>query len=371
MKFSHSLKAMKNGAVMLIIAALVSGCNIFDFAGNEPPPTTRAEEAIREGNYDQARSVLAESVRDSTDSYALYLDAKATLNKAGVDIMKITEIIEGQDAESNDQLALLSIVDELTPEEQTAWYQANMKIAANLGKIFGGTTTGPFEPDDVALEYTVSNMLAGVLGIRDTNQDGVIDGNDFTLNLSFVNLEAADTEGFSFSGGMFEDESGNMSEFNGLEVFLGGLSAAKSVAGNIEGYEPEDINRILRFVLHHLENGSQSLIALLNKAGTTFETDEIEQYLDQIAVVINFYWYNDGIDNDGDGYIDEELIDGQDNDGDGLIDEDSDYTDPAVVFAPGYNPFYDYRIKENNTTNESQVYRQIWEKWYGKKTKHN
>ena len=33
---------------------------------------------------------------------------------------------------------------------------------------------------------------------------------------------------------------------------------------------------------------------------------------------------NDGIDNDGDGFIDEELIDGVDNDGDGLVDEDTD-----------------------------------------------
>ncbi len=37
---------------------------------------------------------------------------------------------------------------------------------------------------------------------------------------------------------------------------------------------------------------------------------------------ISFYKLGDGIDNDGDGCVDEEILDGKDNDGDGLIDED-------------------------------------------------
>ena len=37
---------------------------------------------------------------------------------------------------------------------------------------------------------------------------------------------------------------------------------------------------------------------------------------------IGFYKVGDGIDNDGDGCVDEEILDGIDNDGDGLIDED-------------------------------------------------
>lgn len=40
----------------------------------------------------------------------------------------------------------------------------------------------------------------------------------------------------------------------------------------------------------------------------------------------------DGIDNDGDGFIDEEIIDGIDSDGDGLVDEDTICAAPPASF---------------------------------------
>ena len=287
------------------------------------------------------------------------------------------DIVEGQDSQSGEGLALLTVMDDLSIEEQTTWYRANLKVSANLSKIFNQETTGPFEPDDIALGYTVSNLISGVLGIRDTNQDGVIDDDDFTLDLNFI--ETGMTEGFNFSGGSFEveDEFGNIEiqEFNGLEIFLGEipLEFAAGKIGGKKGYTPEDINKILGFVLHHLDNGSNSLISLLNKSKTTFDTEEIEAYLSEIANIINFYWYNDGIDNDGDGYTDEEWIDGIDNDGDGLTDEDSDYTDPTVVLAPDYNweDYFPEKLSNNNTDNESTEFVKIWEKWYNKQDRKN
>ena len=198
------------------------------------------------------------------------------------------------------------------------------------------------------------------------------------MNLNF--LETGITEGFNFNGGSFEveDEFGNIEiqKFTGLEVFLGEYPSeldipAEKISATLKGkkgYTPKDINNILKFVLQHLEHGSQSLISLFNKGDTTFDTEVIEEYLNQIALIINFYWYNDGIDNDGDGYIDEEWIDGIDNDGDGLIDEDSDYTDPAVVLAPDYNweDYFPEEIDNNVTVDETDEFYDIWLKWYEK-----
>jgi prepilin-type N-terminal cleavage/methylation domain-containing protein len=62
-----------------------------------------------------------------------------------------------------------------------------------------------------------------------------------------------------------------------------------------------------------------------------YKEDRLQRYLDDFRYGIDeFYKHNttsvaisgDGIDNDGDGLIDEEINDGKDNDGDGLVDED-------------------------------------------------
>lgn len=359
-------------AILLVMSVFMTGCNIFNFTTDvEKTPKEKAEEAMREGNYEEAKELLADSVKDSTDSYALYLDAKATLHAAEVDIIEIVELIEGQDAQGGGSLAILDLIDDFTDEKQTAWYQANMAVSANLAIISNQETTGPFKPDDIALDYTVSNLISGVIGIRDTNQDYVIDDNDFNLDLNF--LETGITEGFNFDGGTFEDKSGEEQEFTGLEVFLGEYEAAAGKISGKKGYTPKDINKILGFVLHHLDKGTQGLISLLNKSETTFETEEIEKYLDEIAFIINYYWYNDGEDNDLDGLIDEEWIDGFDNDGDGLIDEDSDYTDPKIVLDPDYN-WEDYfpdniEDKDNVTDGETDEFRKIWEKWSNKQNR--
>lgn len=317
-----------------VAAALIGGCNIFDFASDtEKSDIELAEEYIRDGKYDAAREVLADDVADSTNAHALYLDAKAQLHQAGVDIVEIVELIEGQDTDDDQELALLDIIDDLSDEEQTAWYQANRGVSSNLAKIFDEQTVGPFEPTDIALGYTVSNLMDGILGLRDTNQDGIIDDNDFSLDILFDDSQDA----FAITGGTFEDNMGEPQTFTGLEVFLGDWFAAKSTGSTLEGgkagYEPDDINRLILHVMNLLKNSKRSLYVLLEKNVSSFDPTEIDKYVDQIASLINYYWYDDGIDTDGDGEIDEETINGIDDDGDGLIDEDTGYhpADPTNV----------------------------------------
>ncbi len=350
---SKSIKALHHFAVLLTVTALITGCNIFGFASDvELSPVEKAEEAIRDGDYEKAKSELADAVADSTDEYALYLDAKATLLKAGVDIVEIVQLIEGDDAQENEKLGILNVVDDLSNEEMTAWYQANTAVASNLAILYSNEAPDIFDPEDIALDYTVSNLMSGVLGIRDTNQDGLIDDNDFILDLTFLQTDI--TNGYEISGGTFVDEFGNIQEFSGLEVFLGDYAGKITAAGKItgpKGYKPDDINNIIKFILHHLDNGANSLKVLFEKLNSAFEPDDIEKYIAEIASIINFYWYDDGIDNDGDGLIDEEVINGIDDDGDGLIDEDSKYhpADPSNVRnTQHHNLFYKWQERLNS-----------------------
>jgi len=342
--------------IIIIAGAAVAGCNIFGFVSDaEKSDIEKAEDAIRNGNYAKAKKELADAVKDSTDSMALYLNSKATLLESGVDLATLASFIEsGEDLQSGDKLKILTVIDDMSDAEKTAWYRANMDIRANLGKIWYGNTVGPMKKNDIALGYTVANLMSGVLGLRDTNRDGIIDANDFQLNLSFIsNIGASGVDGFNLSGANIKDDQGQIIEnlsFDGLTVFLGDWSgkAASSIddAAARYRYGPDDINPLIAFVLSVLGEGADSVLLLLESQGeTAYEAENIEKNLDEIALIINYYWYDDGIDNDGDGAADEEQIDGIDNDGDGLIDEDSDHhpSDP--------------------TDQENTGFRHVWEKW--------
>jgi len=333
-------------ALILVAAAFTAGCNIFEFAANvEKPPTEKAEEAIRNGEYAKAKEVLAEVVKDSTDAMALYLNAKATLLDAGIDLAKIAELVEGQEnLQSGDNLAILAMIDDMDDVEKTAWYRSNLEVRANISKIWEGKTAGLLKKNDIALDFTVANMMSGVLGLRDTNRDGYINADDFQIDLAFIQDISKNAEGFNFDGAKIKNEDGEIIiddvtgeplKLEGLTVFLGeweGSLPAQKVAA-VRKYQPDDINPLLAFVMSLLDDGIESILYLLGDSATTFDPDQIEEYINKIAAIINYYWYDDGLDNDGDGRIDEETINGKDDDGDGFIDEDSDHhpADPTNV----------------------------------------
>lgn len=353
MKKSVWLCVLMTVAAMLMVTA--SGCNIFDFTSDaEKPPTEKAEDYISKGEYAKARKVLADAVKDSVDSFALYLNAKTALLESGVDLVTLVDMIEEQDdLKQGDNLHLLDTIDKMNDAEKTDWYRTNMEIRANYARIWNGKTTGVLKKKDITLGYTVSSMISGILGLRDTNRDGFITNKDFQLDLAFMsNTGASNKSGFGFSGAKIKDESGNVIEdasFNGLTVFLGNwqqkVAPAQKIAAQTN-YTPDDINPLIAYVLSLLNDGADSIIGLIaDKDATTFDSDKIRNQINNAAAIINFYWYDDGIDNDGDGRIDEEIINGIDDDHDGLVDEDSDHhpSDP--------------------TNTENTQYRQVWQTW--------
>jgi len=334
------LRIAPSPAVLLALVMVVSGCNIFSFSNDaEKPPMEKAEDAIRDGNYAKARNILAPAVKDSTDSMALYLNAKTALLESGVDLATLVDLIEGEeDLANGDNLAILSTIDKMSDTDKTAWYRTNMEIRSNLGNIWKKKTVGLMKKEDISLGYTVSNMMSGVLGLRDTNRDGVINAADFQIDLAFIqNIGTSQAEGFNLAGAKIKDENGIIIEdmkFEGLTVFLGdwqekpGISA-KTAANK---YQPDDINPLIAFVLSLLDEGADSILFLFSdKDLTTYDVDAIKKQIDEVAAIINYYWYDDNVDNDGDGRVDEEQINGIDDDGDGLEDEDSNYhpSDPT------------------------------------------
>ncbi len=340
-----------------LLTSTIAGCNLFGFASDdESTPLETAENAIRTGNYADARKALTDengALRDSTDSMVLYTYSKAVLLESGLTIARIVDLVENDKSTSaSGNLALLEEIDSQSDATKTSWYQANSDITLRLARIWNGKTSGELDKDDIALDYSVANIMSGVLSLRDTNRDNRIDSRDFQIQVADIGkMIGGGKEGFGFNGIVATDETtGETVTFNGLTAFLGtatGVAKAARAAG-VSGYSPDDINPLIARFFEFLatgESGVSYLIEMLNDS-TSLDPAEIRDFINNSARIVNYYWYDDDKDNDGDGRVDEEIIDGIDNDGDGLVDEDSDY------------------MSEYDSTNTANTqYHAIWEQW--------
>lgn len=347
--------------VVGMITALIAGCNMFGFTSDaEKTPIEKAEDSIRDGNYAKARQELTDAngaLLDSTNSMLVYTYSKAVLLESGLTIARIADLVQVDKGTSqNGNLALLDEIDNLDYPTQTIWYQANREIAGKLSHIWKLETTGEMTKDDIALDYSISNIMGGVLSLRDTNRDNIIDDGDFKINLSEVNkvIGGSPTNGFDFNG-----ITDNGTSYPGLTAFLGtpvvNLKLAK--AAGIEGYTPDDINPLIASLLEFLDQGEESVLFFIQNldGASSYDPEDIRDFIPKVAKIINYYWYYDGIDNDGDGRIDEEIINGEsedDDNGDGVIDGND-----LIDEDSGYMSDYDF------TNIVNTVYIPLYEKW--------
>ena len=309
---SKRINFLHHLAVLLTVTVICAGCNIFGFASDaELSPVEKAEEAIREHDYVKAKAALSDVIYPdpddpkkliikTNDSMELYTYAKAALLESGITLLEIMDLAQNDEETGlGANNPILSIIDNKfseDPSEVNAWYQQNRYIQQVLQLIADGETYGIFETDDIALDLTISSLMSCMLGIRDTNQDGFIDDKDF--NLAFLLTQHGDIDAFALEGlyDAFKDD-------------------------------PQEINALIEFIGTSAENSAKGILLLVGEDQAEF-VEDIQSNIENTNQFLDYYKYDDGVDNDGDGRIDEEFFDGIDNDGDGLVDED---TKPSLM----------------------------------------
>ncbi|MFC1573645.1 hypothetical protein ACFL30_00515 [Candidatus Latescibacterota bacterium] len=319
-------------ACLLLI--LTAGCNIFDFSDkDEISASEKAEIYIRQGDFNRAKINLSEAVKDSVDSIILYLYAKAILLDGGFDIAELVSNISVQDPVPGLKLTILQLIDEFRDTDKTKWFTSNIEVAVLLKRIWQEKTTGMFTKNDIIIDYIIANMMTGILKIRDPNSDYIIDYRDFEIDMVFIKKTTGYMKsGFKIDGAKIKDLSGDIVVNDlGLPVILDGLTVFLGNWGSLTPgvdvhYQPNDINTWISNILKSF-NTTDTLIKdyIDNNIDSSFDIEELKKYNSQLTESLNNYWYNDGIDNDGDGSIDEEDLNGIDDDFDGLVDEDTAY----------------------------------------------
>ncbi|MFH1006612.1 MAG: hypothetical protein V1800_03805 [Candidatus Latescibacterota bacterium] len=321
---------MSSGAmgVFLILGALIlAGCNIFDWTHGDDDASDYISEGrafMNDANYEDAADQFQMAIdANPTDAEARYLHSKAMVLGSGI---SITQLSAQMTSSNKGDLPLFSPDPTLSIQEdnagKTRLYQANYHAALDLKEIYEGRAIGKYGPEDIDVAYAIASGVSGVLGLRDTNRDLVIDENDFVLDISRLAAGGdLSIEGFEdLVASFFEGGTGKLLARTAQDTLVGA----------------DKINPLLSFVIRSILDSRDALEAIVERIVSGGEeegldTQSIKNYVDDFLKIVNMYWYDDGRDNDGDGEFDEETINGIDDDSDGRIDEDTNFYDGTPI----------------------------------------
>lgn len=273
--------------------AFFAGCNLFDPSDNVSVKSSDTDMLIiegqarfREADYEKAVEYFSSALRnDSTKSEAWFGLSKANLYRNGGDPFELLQLLDSD--------ASIPLMD-LDSAEVERHYRSIYSALVPLRELVRRDTLTKNNPaqrlsdqnvsySNFSASYAILEFAHTILRFRRGSNSGV------SLSLrddGSVEIDASELYDKALSDPLLA------SRFNADMDTLG-----------------DDLKRLVQDILPELSD-------ILDDS-TFFDstTNTVEHSL-------LFYRLSDGIDNDGDGCIDEEILDGIDNDGDGLIDED-------------------------------------------------
>ncbi|MBD3288594.1 hypothetical protein GF337_07305 [candidate division KSB1 bacterium] len=291
---------------IVFILLIWSSCNILDWTS-----TSTEEEFYRgltlfnEQKFGEAREKFAEALeKDPNNSEYLYYHAKATVFESDLDFYSIARRIINIDTSSfqNLKLPLYTKEPDMTLAQDARYknkiYQATWSAHDDISPIYFNNTHGDVEAIDISFEFSILSMARAILQMRDTNNDLVINENDLYFTIQKV-----------------------YNPFIGKSIYLPNLTDIyeylKDSQENRAGF-----NKMLVNTASYAAEGVASIMNTFSDT-TLFDNDDLEEIIEKVETMGNFYQVNDNIDNDNDGQIDEESINLMDDDEDGYIDEDA------------------------------------------------
>jgi len=172
-------------------------------------------------------------------------------------------------------------------------YQANLTAYNDLLKIMDGDALGNFNSEDISVDFLVAMSVTGLVGLRDTDQDGDIDDGD--LYLEIVSLGNGD---YAVTG---------VDQFFDYDPDGGEIPAGYDTTG------AHYFNALLLWVDDILTNHRQAVLDFLVQLDPELDFDEVNELLDNVVDFIRMYYVNTGGtgnpgigNNDDDGETDEE-----------------------------------------------------------------
>ena len=303
-------KWMWSAAIALSLG--IVGCNLFHPTDSRDADNDDAAALTLEGylefqkaNYDEARKFFNKAVRaDSAYSEAWIGLAKAVLNtQKGLNVFELVSYSQktvAEDGTSTNKLLQMS------DEEAQVIARGIDTVMTILNKFVARDTTGKTDKkirfNNIADSYTILQLTKAALRIRD-------------IKTQLTSVISADNAGMMMNLNVLNDIG------DSLKPFLNDLaSAAEAIKA-----APESASEIIKAYLPDSTltdfTGEDYADLTVGLANSIIQLNDRAQNTDDDRTDV-FFKFGNIIDDDGDGCVDEEILDNYDNDGDGEIDED-------------------------------------------------
>jgi hypothetical protein len=298
--------------VLLLVSCLaLSGCNLFGWTSGDSSDSLIDDgiQEMRDGNYEAAKAKFSAAMEDDpTSSEARYYHAKATLLASGFNPFNIGVDMSDGNYDPGENLPFTGI--NWPAGKANALYGAVRTVYEDLKPIYDEETRGEFTRKDIDLDFAIATGVKGIFGFQDVNLDGVIDASDFKFNLTYYG-----DQGYGFGP---NDIVSYLSGAGGVPKPIGPF--AIDTCALIDTFNLMLDN--IATVIEESRDVIDSVIAELDE-DSELDPEEIDEFLEMVIAVGQYWKINDPADNDGDGRFNEEIINGIDDDGDGFYDEDS------------------------------------------------
>ncbi len=347
---------------LAMLTLLVGGCNLFNPSGDgDGGDSTEAflvegENQFREQEFEASMAAFQKAIeQDSTSSLAYYGYAKAVLRHFRLNASTI--LAEVDDAKASKSIPFL----DADNEKLTRYLQATSKVRAAMSQMTRRDTLTRwwrYLSDTNSLAAKKDKRLAqrrvfitGFLAKGNDGEPGYYPGSRFPLSDGALPFEKVVVD-YGFVELLYAlvhlrdlDQNDTIDSRDNLLTKLnfkmdGGfkLDSLQNIATDLQNdtVARQNINNLIQNVQSGLGSASQVLNllsptltgqaegdTLSNQNLTSSVTENVDSVINSMGDAIGFYQFGDRLDNDGDGCVDEEILDGKDNDADGFIDEDA------------------------------------------------
>lgn len=328
---------------LLCFALALAGCNIFGWTAKEDQASLldQGHDLMREAKYAEAAVKYAEAMEnDPDDSDARYYHAKATVHASGFNALGLANVMSDFESTGNDLPFHNWSDDSLTLLHQTVG-----TVFDDLKPIMDGTTKGNFDALDVDLDMGIAASIRVFTLWKDIDGDDIIDAaSDFDIDFvsgDFFALKAGTILDFLQSNDTnWVPGAGRLAGANGFAAGMADtlyVDTALIVSWN---NLLDQINEVLQYSVDVLIAIIEAHLDSSGQYDGEYDIEDINDLLDQVQMLSRIYKVNDHVipddinsdyfnsDSMNDALVNEEALDGIDNDGDGWIDEDGYYTGP-------------------------------------------
>ncbi len=315
------------------LALLLAGCNIFKAAigieANTPDEHILEGQAdLQKADYPAALAEFEAAIDgDSSKSEAYYGAAKAALLQQHINMFQLMQSFQNNDGKS---IPFLGEPDSIKDKIFVANRGINKYLGPLVEREKAGKSDGRISSRRFSADYALASAIEAVLSLADFNGDGRINAKDNILNgiIDFTDPTKLNPDSIMANLADLKNDTAKIQALNGLldksqdllaksdkaiDLFLNGVLDKKdSAVGGACAAADTACQKI------------QDQVKGVNKeqVGDSAIT-QVKKFIQDAGSTVVIYKVFDKQDNDGDGCLDEELLDGIDNDGDGKIDEDS------------------------------------------------